>query len=206
MRKIITVLVLAVILSSQSLLLTNAEVKTENKITIDGNPIPKELYYTNSNGKIMVSTKVLDTLGYDTRFADGDKNVVLGFKKGSLWFIIKTREQVNKEKPSKDYLGETMNPSTMWMTTTYNFRATQDVSYEVFRDKYFDAKINPIIKGEHLYVAFSDLATLLYSEMSWNPSTKTANIDTTKRLTIWDDYFQKRMERENKYQIDNSGY
>ena len=206
MRKIITVLVLAVILSSQSLLLTNAEVKTENKITIDGNPIPKELYYTNSNGKIMVSTKVLDTLGYDTKFADGDKNVVLGFKKGSLWFIIKTREQVNKEKPSKDYLGETMNPSTMWMTTTYNFRATQDVSYEVFRDKYFDAKINPIIKGEHLYVAFSDLATLLYSEMSWNPSTKTANIDTTKRLTIWDDYFQKRMERENKYQIDNSGY
>ena len=206
MRKIMTVLVLAVILSSQSLLLTNAEVKTENKITIDGNPIPKELYYTNSNGKIMVSTKVLDTLGYDTKFADGDKNVVLGFKKGSLWFIIKTREQVNKEKPSKDYLGETMNPSTMWMTTTYNFRATQDVSYEVFRDKYFDAKINPIIKGEHLYVAFSDLATLLYSEMSWNPSTKTANIDTTKRLTIWDDYFQKRMERENKYQIDNSGY
>ena len=206
MRKIITVLVLAVILSSQSLLITNAEVKMENKITIDGNPIPKELYYTDSNGKVMVSTKVLDTLGYDTRFADGDKNVVLGFKKGSLWFIIKTREQVNKEKPSKDYLGETMVPSTMWMTTTYNFRATPDVSYEVFRDKYFDAKINPIIKGEHLYVAFSDLPTLLYSEMSWNPSTKTANIDTTKRLTIWDDYFQKRMERENKYQIDNSGY
>ena len=76
----------------------------------------------------MVSTKVLDTLGYDTRFADGDKNVVLGFKKGSLWFIIKTREQVNKEKPSKDYLGETMVPSTMWMTTTYNFRATPEVS------------------------------------------------------------------------------
>ena len=128
MRKIITVLVLAVILSSQSLLITNAEVKMENKITIDGNPIPKELYYTDSNGKVMVSTKVLDTLGYDTRFADGDKNVVLGFKKGSLWFIIKTREQVNKEKPSKDYLGETMVPSTMWMTTTYNFRATPEVS------------------------------------------------------------------------------
>ena len=33
MRKIITVLILVVILSSQSLLLTNAEVKMENKIT-----------------------------------------------------------------------------------------------------------------------------------------------------------------------------
>lgn len=206
MKRILACVLSVLLLSGFNLSPIEAQVKTENKITINNKEIPKELYYTDSNGKIMVSTKVLDTLGYDTKFADGDKNVVLGFKKGSLWFIIKTREEVNKEKPSKDYLGETMVPSTMWMTTTYNFRATPEVSYEVFRDKYFDAKINPIIKGEHLYVAFTDLATLLYSEMSWNPSTKTANIDTTKRLTIWDDYFQKRMERENKYQIDNSGY
>ena len=206
MKKLLACVLSVLLLSGFSLTPIEAQVKAENKITINNKEIPKELYYTDSNGKIMVSTKVLDTLGYDTRFADGDKNVVLGFKKGSLWFIIKTKEQVNKEKPSKDYLGETMVPSTMWMTTTYNYRATPEVSYEVFRDKYFDAKINPIIKGEHLYVAFSDLATLLYSEMSWNPSTKTANIDTTKRLTIWDDYFQKRMERENKYQTDNSGY
>ena len=205
MRKIITVLVLAVILSSQSLLLTNAEVKMENKITIDGKPVPKELYYTESNGKIMVSTKVLDTLGYETKFAEGDKNIMLGFKKGSIWFIVKTINQVNKEKPSKDYLGETITPTTMWMNTTYNYKATADVSYEIYREKYFDAKINPVIKGEHLYIAFSDLATLLYSEMSWDQKTKTANIDTTKRLTIWDDYFQKRMDREMKYMDDNNG-
>ena len=51
MKRILVCLLSVLLLSGFNLSPIEAQVKTENKITINNKEIPKELYYTDSNGK-----------------------------------------------------------------------------------------------------------------------------------------------------------